>query len=79
MADHVEDPYMRYPESQGVLLELQSVSFAVELVEKELYSDGNLTIQIDIGRDAEHCSDPDFLFRVRDTILRVASGIPQGK
>ncbi len=79
MPDRVEDLYMRFPESHGVLLELQSVSFTIESNEKDLNSDVSHTIQIDIGRDAEHCSDPDFLARVRDAILRVASGIPPGK
>lgn len=79
MQEHVGEPDARSPGRYGVLMELQSVSFYAELNEKELNSGNGRTIQIDIGSDGANCNDPDFLIRVRDAILQVASSVRQGK
>jgi hypothetical protein len=71
LAENVDQDNVLLPDSYHVLLQLKSESFSDKGNAESIKPDDRRIIQIDIGQNAAHCDEPDFLIRVRESILQL--------
>jgi hypothetical protein len=71
VAENVDQDNALLPDSYHVLLQLKSESFSDKGNAESIKPDDRRIIQFDIGQNATHCDEPDFLIRVREAILQL--------